>query len=62
MLPFHLRAAILLFFLLLFPANLFADAERVTGKIVSVADGDTVTVLTASKHQVKVALGEYRRP
>lgn len=31
-------------------------AAEITGKVVSVADGDTITVLTAAKESVKVRL------
>lgn len=41
---------------LLFFATSFAEAARLEGKVVSVADGDTVTVLTAARIQTRVRL------
>lgn len=48
-----------LFFCLLFGS---ADAETVAGKVVGVADGDTVTVLDAVKVQHKIRLAGIDAP
>jgi micrococcal nuclease len=48
--PFFVRP--LLFLLLAVTVH----AAEITGKVVSVSDGDTITVLTAAKEQVKVRL------
>ena len=47
------KASHLIFLLLLFTATCFA---QLTGKVVSVEDGDTVTVLDATKQQTRVRL------
>ena len=46
---------------LLWPAALAAGAETLTGKVVSVADGDTITILV-DRDQVKVRLAEIDAP
>jgi endonuclease YncB( thermonuclease family) len=51
--------AIALLFLCLFPAISAADWQ---GVVVSVSDGDTLTVLTAAKKQVKIRLVEIDAP
>lgn len=43
------------FFITLFSLSLLA-AGTVTGRIVGVTDGDTVKILTADKHEIKVRL------
>lgn len=45
---------LLLFLALLIP--LFAHAETISGKVVSVSDGDTITILDASNTQFKIRL------
>jgi endonuclease YncB( thermonuclease family) len=44
----------LIFALLLFPA--FLSAQSLTGLVVSIADGDTITVLDSNKVQYKIRL------
>lgn len=43
-------------FTLILLASLAADPSTITGRVVGVADGDTLTVLTADKTEVKVRL------
>ena len=45
--------------LTLFPAS---QAATITGKVVAVADGDTITVLDANKVQHKIRLGGIDAP
>lgn len=51
--------AFFLIFLLIAPV---AFAEQLTGKVVGISDGDTLTLLTESKQQVKIRLAEIDTP
>ncbi|RYG88735.1 MAG: thermonuclease family protein [Alphaproteobacteria bacterium] len=42
--------------------SLFASAQEVTGKVVGVYDGDTLTVLTGAKQRVSVRLADIDAP
>lgn len=48
------QTAILFLTLLFLPA--LCLAQNLTGKVISVADGDTITILTKSKQEVKIRL------
>ena len=56
----HLGATALLLFLALHAGALFA--KDIYGRIVSISDGDTVTLLTSEKTQVKIRLAEIDAP
>jgi endonuclease YncB( thermonuclease family) len=56
-----LRAAAWIAAILLFAAPLAARAETLTGKVVKIADGDTITLLVDGE-RVKVRLAEIDAP
>ena len=41
---------------------LTASADAITGRVVKVADGDTITILTQQKNQVKIRLNGIDTP
>jgi endonuclease YncB( thermonuclease family) len=58
----HFDASQALFALLLVTFGLFAEARTIEGRIVGVADGDTVTVVDSSNMQHKVRLSGIDAP
>ncbi|KJS02668.1 MAG: hypothetical protein VR65_04860 [Desulfobulbaceae bacterium BRH_c16a] len=51
----------LIILLLLLPAGL-SFSQTITGKVISVADGDTITILTSNKEQIKLRLSGVDTP
>jgi len=51
-----------LILLLLFSSSLPAYSQSITGKVISVADGDTITILTSEKEQIKIRLSAIDTP
>jgi endonuclease YncB( thermonuclease family) len=56
------RTALVLFTLLLTVPSLATAGEIVAGRVVGVHDGDTITILTADKEQLKIRLTEIDAP
>jgi endonuclease YncB( thermonuclease family) len=54
------RAFLLLFVAMLLYSTVYAQEYR--GKVVGIADGDTFTLLTSDKQQIKVRLAEIDTP
>lgn len=63
--PLAIDMKLLLFALLLIeilaPCS-FAHAEMIYGRVVSVSDGDTISILTDKKNQIKIRLTEIDAP
>ena len=55
-----LKILLLLFVLFFIPTT--SSAETIHGKVTSVADGDTITILTPQKKQIKVRLAAIDTP
>ena len=55
--PLGLLAAIMLL-----AAQATASAEEIAGRVVGITDGDTLTLLDASRRQVKIRLAEIDTP
>lgn len=51
-----------LLFLAIFIIALPLHAEQLTGRVVAISDGDTLTILDSSKKQIKIRLGEIDTP
>jgi endonuclease YncB( thermonuclease family) len=56
----HIRNRVFLAMLLM--VGIGASAETLTGRVVGVADGDTITVLDAHREQHKIRLGGIDAP
>ena len=51
-----------LLFLAIFIIALPLHAEQLTGRVVAISDGDTLTILDSSKKQIRIRLGEIDTP
>lgn len=58
----HISFPYYLFTILLLLTQLSAQAEILEGKVVKIADGDTLTLLTSSNQQVKIRLAGIDTP
>lgn len=54
------KVGALLFLALLFSGRAFA--EEIVGRVVGIADGDTLTILVSGRNQIKVRLAEIDAP
>jgi len=52
----------IIIYILIFAATLTCNAETITGRVVGVADGDTITVLDQTKTQHKIRLSGIDAP